>query len=219
MLLNFVRFYFLSQDTPSVKRTGRLVVRRVGVSELDQRFSDMAETFNEQQQRYETMVRHIRNLRQTYGCNHDESLALAECVGKIREEHGNKHRISLQIKGYDFSLNVVSVGSMEEMEVEPVPPHLCLARDELKGTSESAKAIISKGTSLQEMIGWLLRSKDHMAEQVKGAAGTYQEERRLTENLEENLKEVRRAKELSLEYKQQAGGVLTEAAQIAGADL
>ncbi|XP_034560896.1 uncharacterized protein si:ch73-345f18.3 [Notolabrus celidotus] len=205
-------------DTQNVQRFGRLVMRRIGVPEFDQRFTDMAETFNEQQQRYESMVRHIRNLRQTYGCNHDDSLALAECVGKIREEHEAKHRVSLKIKGYDFSLNVVPVGSEGEME-DPMPPHLRLAQDELKKTSESAKATISKGTALQEMIGWLLRSKDQMTEQVKGAAGTYQEEGRLMENLEENIKEVRRAKELSLGYKQQAGEVLTEAAQIAGANL
>lgn len=125
----------------------------------------------------------------------------------------------MKIKGYDFSLDVVPLGSNGEMEEEPIPPHLRLAQDEVKGTSESAKAAISKGTALQEMIGWLLRCKDQMAQQVKGASGTYQEEGRLMENLEENIKEVRRAKELSLEYKQQAGGVLTEAAQIAGAHL
>ncbi|XP_073319667.1 uncharacterized protein [Pagrus major] len=194
-------------------------MRRVCVPELDQRFCDMAETFNEQQHRYEAMVRHIRNLRQIYGCNHNNSLALAECLGRIREEHEAKYRISLKIKGYDFSLNVVPVGFEGESEEEPLPPHLRLAQDDLKGTSESAKATISKGTTLQEMIGWLLRSKDPMAEQVNGAAATYQEQGRLNENLEENIKEVRRAKELSLGYRQQAGEVLTEAAQIAGASL
>nr|XP_046274153.1 uncharacterized protein si:ch73-345f18.3 [Scatophagus argus] len=206
-------------ETQSVKRIGRLVMRRVCVSELDKRFSDMAETFNEQQERYEGMVRHIRNVQQTYDCNHSDTLALAECVSRIRDEHEAKYRVSLMIKGYDFSLNVVPVGSTEEREEEPLPPDLQLARDELKGTSESAKATISKGTKLQELIGWLLRSGDQMAEQVKGAASTYQEFGRLTENLEENMKEARRAKELSLGYKQQACEVLTEVAQIAGAHL
>lgn len=176
----------------------------------------MAETFNEQHERYEAMVRHITNLRQSYGCNQNDTMALTECVGMIRDEHEARYRVSLQMKGYDFSLNVVPVGESEE---EPLPPHLSLAQDEVKGTSESVKAIISKGTTLQELIGWLLRSKDQIAEQVKGAAETYQEQGRLNENLKENLKEVRRAKELSLGYKQRAGEVLTEAAQIAGAYL
>ncbi|XP_044191670.1 uncharacterized protein si:ch73-345f18.3 [Thunnus albacares] len=203
-------------DAQTVRRIGRLVMRRVCVPELDQRFSDMAETFNEQQQHYESMTRHIGNLRRSCNCTQGDSLAISECVGMIREEHKAKYRISLKMKGYDFSLCVIPVGSEGESEEEPMSPLLRLAQDELKGTSESAKATISKGTTLQELIGWLLRSKDQMAEQVKGAAATYQEQGRLNENLEENMKEVRRAKELSLNYRQQAGEVLTEAAEITG---
>lgn len=58
--------------------------------ELDQHFSDMAETFNQQQEQFETMVRHITNLKQLYGCNRSDSLALAECLGLIRAEHGEQ---------------------------------------------------------------------------------------------------------------------------------
>ncbi len=130
-----------------------------------------------------------------------------------------KYRIFLKLKGYDISLSVVPVRSGGESEEEPLPPHLQLAQDEMKGISESAKSTNSKGTTLQELTGWLLRSREQMAEQVKKAADTYQEQGRLTENLEENMKEVRRAKELSLGYRQQAGEVFTEAAQIAGAHL
>ncbi|XP_054462685.1 uncharacterized protein si:ch73-345f18.3 isoform X2 [Anoplopoma fimbria] len=203
-------------DAQTEKRIGRLVMRRVCVPDLDQKFSDVAEIFNEQHERYEAMVRHIRNLRQSCGCNYNDTLALDECLGTIRAEHETRYRVSLKIKGYDFTLNVVPVIEGEE---EPMPPHLQLAKDEMKRTSEDAKATISKGTTLQELIGWLLRSKDQMAEQVKVAAVTHQEQGRLHENLEENLKEVRRAKELSLGYRQQAGEVFTEAAQIAGAYL
>lgn len=80
--------FFSPPDAQTVKRIGRLVMRRACVLELDQRFSDMAETFNEQHERYEAMVRHISNLRQSYGCNHDDTLALAACMGAIRDEHG-----------------------------------------------------------------------------------------------------------------------------------
>lgn len=55
---------------------------------MDQRFSDMAETFNEQFEHYEAMVRHIRNVRQVYGCNRNDGLTLSECVGRMREDHG-----------------------------------------------------------------------------------------------------------------------------------
>ncbi|XP_071776291.2 uncharacterized protein LOC139927891 [Centroberyx gerrardi] len=205
-------------DAETLRRSGRLVMRRVCVLELDQRFSDVAETFNEQQGRYEAMVRHIINLRQTYGCNHDDTLFLSEGVKKIREEHEAKYRVSLQMKGYDFSLSVVPLGSEGEQD-EPLPPHLRLAQGELRAASQDAKATVSVGTKLQELIGWLLRSEERMAELVREAAPTYQEQGRLDENLKETMKEVRRAKELSLGYKQRAGEVLTEAAQIAGASL
>lgn len=106
--------------------------------------------------------------------------------------------------------------SAGESEEEPLPPHLKLAQGEIKAVSENAKATISKGTALQEMIGWLLRTQGPMAEQVKRDATTYQEQGRLSGNLEENMNEVRRAKEMSLEYRKQAGEVFTEVAQIAG---
>ncbi|KAK2830277.1 hypothetical protein Q5P01_018208 [Channa striata] len=173
----------------TVKRTGRLVMRRVCVPELDKRFSDMAETFNEQQDFYEAMVRHISALQQSYGCTQDDALAFSECLGKIREEHEGTYRVSLTIKGYDFSLSVVPVGLALESEEKTLPPHLQFAQDELRGISESAKAAISKGTTLQELIGWLLRSRGEMTKQVKKAAPSYQELGRLTENLEENMKE------------------------------
>ncbi|KAM9838203.1 uncharacterized protein ACBR49_016936 [Aulostomus maculatus] len=204
-------------DAQAVRRIGRLVMRRVCVPELDQRFSDMAETFNEQQEYYESMVRHVNNLRQSCGCPQDDRLTISECVGRIREEHGDKYRISIKMKGYVFYLCVVPLGS--EVESLLLPPDLRFAQDELKCMSESTKATMSKGVTLQELIGWLLRCKDQTSEQVMAAAASYQEQGRLTENLEENMKEVRRAKELSLKYRQRAGEVLTEAAAIAGAHL
>lgn len=94
-----------------------------------------------------------------------------------------------------------------------------LAQGEFKKASDSAKATISKSTIIQELIAWLLRSTDEMAEQVNGAAATYQEKRRLTDNLEKNIKEVRRAKDLSQRYRQKATEVLSEVALIAGTSL
>lgn len=119
------------------------------------------------------------------------------------------------MKGYDFSLRVLSVGSQDRSK--QMSPALRTAQDEFKCMSDSTKATMSKGTALQELMGWLLRSNDQMVEQVKEAAASFQERGRLVENLEENMKEVRRAKELSLRYRQEAGEVLGEAAQIAGA--
>lgn len=63
-------------------------MRRLCVPELDQRFLEMAETFNEQQEGYEAMALHIRNLQQNCDCAHDETLTFAQCLGKIRDEQG-----------------------------------------------------------------------------------------------------------------------------------
>nr|XP_019946159.1 PREDICTED: uncharacterized protein LOC109631721 [Paralichthys olivaceus]XP_019946160.1 PREDICTED: uncharacterized protein LOC109631721 [Paralichthys olivaceus] len=203
----------------TVRRIGRLVMRRVNVPELDQRFSEVAEIFNEQQQSYEALVRHISSLRQNCDCAHSDTLGIADCVGKIREEHQATYKVSLKMNGYDFSLNVVPVGLDGECEEESLPRRLKLAQEELRGTSESARATISRCTTLHELFNWLLRNRDQKAEQVKGAAPSYQEQGRLSENLEENMRNVRRAKEMMAEYKQRAGEVLTEAAHIAGANL
>ncbi|TWW65142.1 hypothetical protein D4764_21G0000420 [Takifugu flavidus] len=175
----------------------------------------MAETFNKQHEHYETMVRHIKNVRQIYGCNNNNSLGLAECVKKIREEHEAHYRVSLKLIGYDFSLSVVPLGSAGDNTEEPLPPHLKLAQGEFKDASDSAKATISKGTTIQELTGWLLRSTDQMAKQVTGATANYQEQRRLTDNLEKNIKEVKRARDLSQRYRQRAREVHSEVAEIA----
>uniref|UniRef100_A0A3Q2CZH0 Si:ch73-345f18.3 n=1 Tax=Cyprinodon variegatus TaxID=28743 RepID=A0A3Q2CZH0_CYPVA len=169
---------------------------------MDLRFNDMAESFNEQQKHYEAMVEHIRKLKQISGSTNVDNLAFAECIGKIRIEH--------KMKGYDFSLVTNPIGPEGENEEKP----LCLqsAQSEVMGLSDRAKATISKGTALIQLIDWLLRGHSQMAEQVKGAAENYQEEGRLCDNLEENMKEVRRAKELSQRYRQQAGEVYNEAA-------
>lgn len=131
----------------------------------------------------------------------------------------SQFRISLRIKGYDFYLDLTPVRSAGGHEEEAMPPHLELAQREMKVVSDSAKATISKGTALQEMIGWLLRTHGQMTEQVKRDASTFQEQGRLSGNLEENMNEARRAKEMSLEYRKQAGEVFTEVAELAGANL
>ncbi|KAJ0003263.1 hypothetical protein NQD34_008361 [Periophthalmus magnuspinnatus] len=208
----------LSAQSDGHKRSGKLVMRRVGVPDLDQRFSDVAETFNEQQHRSDTTAHLLLNLQKRYGCSPGGTLALTGILRKIREEHEAKYRISMKLKGYDFSLCVIQAKS-DENDAEPLPYHLQRAIDEFKDISESAKVTIAKGTTLQELMGWLLRSKDHMAEQVKGAAATFQEQGRLSENLEENMKEVMRAKRLSMEYRQKAGELFIEAADIAGPHL
>lgn len=122
------------------------------------------------------------------------------------------YTVLVTVKVYDFSLSVVPLGSAGE----PPPPHLKLAQDEFKEASDSAKAIMSKNATIQQSVDWVLHNTDQMAERVKEAEPTYLEQRRLRENLERNVEEVRRANNLSQGYRQRATEVLTEVAQIAG---
>ncbi|XP_034017412.1 uncharacterized protein si:ch73-345f18.3 [Thalassophryne amazonica] len=206
-------------DAPTVTRRGRLAMRRVGVSGLDQRFSDVAEVFNRQQEHYEAMLQHIAKLVQSYACTCDDTLTVAEVLGKIKEEHGAEYRISLQRKGCGFYLCAVPLRAELEIQEKQLPPRLLLAQEELKGAYENAKATMSEGTKINLLTGWLLSGDELMAEQVKGGAGSYQEQQRLDDNLKDNMKETRRAKEMSVLYKKRAGDVLSEAEQIAGTNL
>ncbi|KAK6324171.1 hypothetical protein J4Q44_G00065100 [Coregonus suidteri] len=203
------------QPAATVSRSGLLVPKRVGVIDLDQQFSDVALTFNQQQESYDAMKERIISLRCTYDCNNDSNLTLTECVRKIKEEHKDSCSVTMVMKGYDFSLSVVPLRSAVEGEESP-PSRLRLAQEELWGISQGAKAIRTAGTKLQELIGWLLNEGERMAERVREVAPTHQDRCRLENNLIETMQEVRRARELSLGYRQQAGEVQTEAAQIAG---
>ncbi|KAJ3609536.1 hypothetical protein NHX12_024056 [Muraenolepis orangiensis] len=190
-------------------------MRRVGLSELDQRFSDVEETFGQQQEHYQAMARGVAHLRTSYGCNHDNTLLLSQC---------SHYRVALQIKGYDFSLSAVPLepGKGEDRVGDaerPLPQRLRSAQEALRAASQAAKMTVSAGTKLQELIGWLLRSEERLAERVVTAAPNHQERRRLEENLQASLAEMRRGKELSLGYKRSAGEVLAEAARLAGAQL
>ncbi len=68
------------------QRRGSFAARRVGVPGLDERFSDVAETFNKQQEHYETMKSKLQTLASRYHCPLNDSLS--ECLRKIKEKHG-----------------------------------------------------------------------------------------------------------------------------------
>lgn len=75
-------------DVAYLKQSGSLQMRRVNVPELDQRFADLAQTFNQHQECFERMVKGIRNLQKEYDCTRCDHMSLSECVGKIMKEWG-----------------------------------------------------------------------------------------------------------------------------------
>ncbi|XP_016369803.1 uncharacterized protein LOC107709725 isoform X1 [Sinocyclocheilus rhinocerous] len=188
-------------NADGVQKSGSFTARRVGVPGLDERFTDVADTFNKQQDHYETMKNMLQTLASHYHCPNNDSLS--QCLSKIKEKHELCH-ISLEVKGYDFSLMVRS-------EAE-IPSELKRTQENVTELSRAAKAIISVSTKLNEMIDSLLRAEDSMINQVEAAESRHQEQRRLVDNLRENLREARRAKELSPKYRKEAGNLLNEAA-------
>ncbi|XP_016428401.1 uncharacterized protein LOC107755956 isoform X2 [Sinocyclocheilus rhinocerous] len=163
------------------------------------------ETFNKQQEHYESMKSKLQTLASRYHCPINDSLS--ECLRKIKEKHELCH-ISLEVKGYDFSLMVRS-------EAE-IPSELKRTQENVTELSRAAKSVISVSTKLHEMIDSLLRAEDSMIRQIEDAESRHQEQKRLLDNLRANLREARRAKELSPKYRKEAGNLLNEAALLSG---
>ncbi|KAM9386047.1 uncharacterized protein KZ484_007605 [Pholidichthys leucotaenia] len=202
------------KDAQTGKQIGRLMMRRLCVPVWDQRFTVIAEAFNEQQQSYDDMIKHIGNLQQSCNCTLDDPLAFSECLAKIRDEHASTFKMSLKMNGFDFSLCLEPVHSVDVSEGESLPQRLQKVQNEIKLTSESAKSTISKFNILQQLTEWLPDRQDQVLKEVKQAAENYQEQGRLKENLDENIKEVKRANKLSRKYKEEACKVQTEAGKI-----
>lgn len=189
----------------AVQKSGRFLARHVGISDLDERFRDVAEMFNKQQEDYETMKDTLENLANHYKCPVTDSLS--QCLKKIKQEH-ELQPISLEVKGYDFSLTVRS-----DTEISS---ELKRTQESIAEMSKAAKAVISVATKLQEMMDWLLKAEESMIQQVEASESRHQERKRLLDNLKENLLETRRAKELSPKYRKEAGNLLNEAAVLSG---
>ncbi|XP_002664081.2 uncharacterized protein si:ch73-345f18.3 isoform X1 [Danio rerio] len=187
------------------QKSGRFLARHVGINDLDERFRDVAETFNKQQEHYETMKDTLQNLANHYKCPSKDSLS--QCLKKIKQDHELQH-ISLEVKGYDFSLTVRS-----DTEISS---GLKRTQESIAEMSKAAKAVISVATKLQEMMDWLLKEEESMIQRVEAAESRHQEQRRLLDNLKKNLVETRRAKELSPKYRKEAGNLLNEAAVLSG---
>lgn len=104
---------------------------------------------------------------------------------------------------------------MVKSEAE-IPSELNRMQENVTELSRAAKSIISISTKLNEMIESLLRDEDSMISQIQDAESRHQEQKRLMDNLRENLREARRAKELSPKYRKEAGNLLNEAALLSG---
>ncbi|KAG9278963.1 hypothetical protein AMEX_G4423 [Astyanax mexicanus] len=199
------RQHHLSQPNGSEQKHGEITARRVGVPDLDERFADVEVTFNKQYEDYKQMEDRRKTLLHRYRCSPGDSLS--KCLKKIKDEH-DTHHIQLQLKGYDFSLAVTPE--------DTVPDKLKRTQENVRELSQAAIAVVSVGTKLQELASWILKKEKTLIQQVTEAAPTHQEKQRLVGNLQENLREVSRAKEQSLQYRVEAEKLLNEADLLSG---
>nr|XP_015213630.1 PREDICTED: uncharacterized protein LOC107078710 isoform X2 [Lepisosteus oculatus] len=186
------------------EKCGRCVVKLVGVPELDRSFVDIADTFNRQQEGHQAMTQSVRQLKSSAGGGPGSSLS--DCLEQMKKEHGACN-ISIQMKGYDFSLVV---------QPDATSAKLLEAQEQVRRASQGSKSVAAAGTKLQEMISSVLQGEALLSRRVKEASQTYQEQVRVEANLRDNLLEVRRARELSAQYRKEAGALLNEVAQLAG---
>ncbi|XP_061086178.1 uncharacterized protein si:ch73-345f18.3 isoform X2 [Conger conger] len=183
------------------KQKGKILAKLVGISELDQHFADVADTFNQQQEHYETMIETWRLLRDSYGCSHRNGLS--DCLQRMREEHSGA-QLGLQMRGYDLSLAVAG----------PLGARLQQAQEQVGVLGQAAKAVVAAGPRLQGMMGWVLQQEDQLLQRVREASPSYPEQLRVQANLRENLQTLRQAGDLSVRYRREAGALLTEAAAL-----
>ncbi|TSO47170.1 hypothetical protein Baya_10132 [Bagarius yarrelli] len=230
---------FENSSSEEEGRRGRITTRQVGVPDLDQRFNDFAETFNKQQENYECLQEKWQTLMSSYKCAPNSSLS--ECLQKIKDEHPfpilffdnipkpnfdktpsvtftqtpppplEDHQISLQMKGYNFSLAMTPD--------DPIPDKLKQTQENIKELCQAVKAIVALGPKLEEMINWLLNSEKSLIQTINTEATTHQESTRLGSNLRENLSEALRAKELSPHYREEARKRFNEVAVLSGVEL
>ncbi|XP_043941084.1 uncharacterized protein LOC122813039 [Protopterus annectens] len=190
-----------ARDT-TVKK-GKVNAKLVGVPDIDHLFTDIGDTFNKQHQHCLEISEYIRQVNESYKCPPNSSFSV--CLQKIKEKHRDLE-INVQMQGYSFMLEVQPEGAHEK---------LLHTQQQIKNLSLATKSVLAAGTTLQEMINYVLQKEEELTDRVKKMDLAYQDKVRVESNLKENLQEVRRTKQLSVQYRETANQVLAEMAQLA----
>ncbi|KAM9296247.1 uncharacterized protein PAF06_017149 [Gastrophryne carolinensis] len=178
----------------------RLLLKKVNLLEYDEKFSEMCELYNRQVELRSDMLRCLSGLERVSG-----SPNLAGCVASLKKRYG-RYDPELRMEGYNFSLVVHSA--------EDIPEGLQEAQNLTKQLSRATKLLLSNQSKLDGMVFSLAQTKSEMESKIKEANTAYLDQIRLVENLEENLKNLQKAKLLSADYREEANGVLREIAAI-----
>ncbi|XP_069809037.1 uncharacterized protein [Dendropsophus ebraccatus] len=183
----------------------KLVVKNVNVKEYDDKFVEIAELYNNQVENYTAMKKCLFQLNEVNG-----TANLPGCMEKMKEKYSD-YGIQAQLKGYNFSLVV--------KETENIPENLQESQELIKELSRATKVLIGSQTKLGGMVFSVSQIREEMVDRIKEVNVGYLDQIRLVENMEENVKNIDKAKLLSTEYEQEASEVLKEMADIAGATV
>ncbi|XP_073416138.1 uncharacterized protein [Dendrobates tinctorius] len=183
----------------------KLAVKTVNVKEYDDKFIEIAELYNNQVESYTSMKKSLSQLNEV-----NDSTNLTSCIEKIKEKYSN-YNIQIQMKGYNFNLLVEPT--------EDIPENLQESQELIKELSRANKVLIGSQTKLGGMVFSLCQKQEEMANKIKEVNPGYLDQIRLVENLEENMKNIEKAKLLSTKYEEEASEVLRNIAHIAGADI
>ncbi|XP_056406565.1 uncharacterized protein LOC130297740 isoform X2 [Hyla sarda] len=180
----------------------KLVVKNVNVKEYDDKFVEIAELYNNQVENYMAVKKYLFELNEV-----NDSANLTSCMEKIKEKYSS-YDIQTQMKGYNFSLQIKAT--------EDIPENLQKCQELIKELSRATKVLIGSQTKLGGMVFSFSQIQEEMADKIKEVNTGYLDQIRLVENLEENMKNIDKAKLFSTEYEQEASEVLREIAHIAG---
>ncbi|KAM8946441.1 uncharacterized protein RCH25_049733 [Pelodytes ibericus] len=185
-----------------LKKGDKLVVKHVNVPNFDNKFSLVTDLYNDQVENYEIMTHCASKLIGT-----NASSSLTGFIQALKEINSNCD-ISVKMEGYNFSLIL--------NEKEDLPESLKEAQELIRRLSRATKLVIGNQTKFSEMAFSILQIKTQMAEEIKQTNLSYLDQVRLEDNFEENIQNIDTAKQLSMEYAEEANNVLREIACIAG---
>uniref|UniRef100_UPI00358F4F77 uncharacterized protein n=1 Tax=Myxine glutinosa TaxID=7769 RepID=UPI00358F4F77 len=198
------RFY---SQTASEDEARGIIVKTVNVSDIDERFIAIAETFNKLHNNRMTITESESRLRELCGCA--PHTTLVDSLHHLQQKHGDII-LRLDLKGYNFSL---------QLQGENVPPELETARSLVQDLNKATCDVLRAGPCLNEMLSAMLRSKEQIRTQVAGTNVGYADAQRIKANLEDNLHQVTEANRRAPEYKAYADDILKQVSQLAGIQL
>ncbi|KAM3922499.1 uncharacterized protein RB166_011667 [Leptodactylus fuscus] len=198
-----------SAQTPKqvmvLEKGKKLIVKKVNVTEYDDKFTEIAELYNHQVENYVAMKTSLSQLNEV-----NNSADLTGCMEVIKEKYSH-HDIQIQMKGYNFSLLVKAT--------ENIPENLQESQELMKELNRATKVLLGSQMKLGGIMFSGSQIQEEMANQIKEVNPGYLDQVRLVENLKENMKNTDQAKLWSAEYEEEAGQVLREVAHIAGVTI